>query len=76
MVDTFKSPETFFAILGTVKILKQKINELNEEILNEFGPEPEQQFDYKYSWLSQHKTTMIAQLFYWEEELKEQINIH
>jgi hypothetical protein len=76
MVDTYKSPETFFAILRTVKIIKQKIDELNEEILNEFGNEPEYQFDYKCSWLSQHKTTMITQLFYWEQELKEQININ
>jgi len=74
MVDTFKSPDTFFAILGTVKKLEENFKKINEEIYAKFGSEPEENIDYKMSYLSQSRTVALAQLLYWKEELYAQFN--
>ena len=70
----YKSPETFFAILNTVKTMEQNYKKINNEIYAEFGPNPEDCFDFHLSWLSEYRTTLLSQLLYWKEELYEQIN--
>ena len=74
MIIEHKSPETFFSILNTVKKLEEAFKSLNEEIYEEFGPDPENQIDFRMSWLSQARTTNLSHLLYWKEELYEQIN--
>lgn len=74
MIIEHKSPETFFSILNTVKKLEEAFKSLNEEIYAEFGPDPENQIDFRMSWLSQARTTNLSHLLYWKEELYEQFN--
>jgi hypothetical protein len=74
MIIEHKSPETFFTILNTVKKLEEAFKSLNAEIHAEFGPDPENQIDFRMSWLSQARTTNLSHLLYWKEELYEQIN--
>jgi hypothetical protein len=74
MTATHKSPETFFAILRTVKSIQENYHKINQEIRAEFGPEPEECMDFHASWLSQYQTNLLSQLLYWKEELYEQIN--
>jgi len=74
MIIEHKSPETFFTILNTVKKLEEAFKNLNAEIYAEFGPDPENQIDFRMSWLSQSRTNNLSQLLYWKEELYEQFN--
>ena len=74
MIIEHKSPETFFSILNTVKKLEEAFKSLNEEIYAEFGPDPENQIDFRMSWLSQARTTNLSHLLYWKEELYAQFN--
>jgi hypothetical protein len=70
----FKSPETFFAILRTVKTNEENLKKVNAEIYAEFGPNPEDCIDFHASWLKQYSEQTAMQLFYWKEELYEQLN--
>ena len=74
MLIEHKTPETFFAILNTVKKLEEAFKKLNEEIYAKYGPNPEDQIDYRMSWLSQARTTNLSQLLYWKEELHTHFN--
>jgi hypothetical protein len=70
----YKSPDTFFAILRTVKTSEENLKKINAEIYAEFGDYPEDCIDFHASWLSQYRTNLVAQLLYWKEELYEQLN--
>lgn len=74
MIVTHQSPDTFFAILNTVKKMEDNFQKINAEIHAEFGPEPEECLDFHASWLKEYRATCVSQLLYWKEELYKQIN--